>query len=83
MDIDNSGQVFEVKPIFEKEESPFTDIDNTVWSYEAIKKITELKLLVPFKTEYGIEFKPKQNVTREELAIALYKMLQLIENKKV
>lgn len=76
--LDDTGNCFEVKPIFTEEESPFVDVDNKRWSYEAIKKITELRLLVPFKNENGNKFKPTQSVTREELAVALDKIINIL-----
>lgn len=79
--LDDTGNSFELKPIFTEEESPFIDVDNKRWSYKAVKKITELRLLIAFKNENGSEFKPNQSVTREELAVALDKVLTLFLKK--
>ena len=79
--LDNSGEIYSPEPIFPKEESLFVDVDNKRWSYEAIKKVTKLKLLVEHKTQDGPKFKPTEALTREEFAVALNKLLDIIEKK--
>lgn len=80
-ELDTTGEIYTPEPIFPKEESNFVDIDNNRWSYEAVKRVTELKLLVPYKTEEGNKFYPTQNVTREEFCVALAKLLDIIDKK--
>lgn len=46
----------------------FSDVLETSWSYSAIEKIAKLGILKGYDTG---EFKPKQEITREEMAVIL------------
>jgi len=56
--------------------TPFKDVDPTRYSAEAIVYTYQNGLLSGHKTNFGIEFKPTEPVSREQLAVALKKLME-------
>lgn len=61
--------IMKLKNEISTEKEPyFTDISSTNWSYESIMKIARLGIIEGYKNG---EFKPKNPITREEMAVIL------------
>ncbi len=61
---------------YEKTELPFTDAAEIPWwALERVKAIYSLGLMKGQLTDYGVEFKPNDNIKRMEYAISVQRLL--------